>query len=1419
MSVNKKNLKTLVAFGTAWGTKFGGINSFNCDFLKAFSAISYQDVRTICVVLDASEHDIEAASREQIVLISLGISERKELFAELESFSWKKIEDAIGEINRDHLIWLGHDRITGGIALAAALNRGGKSALIHHMSYGTYEAYAENSSVAQIKEDEQRRMFKKADYVFAVGPLLRDALADLLGADSVSMLVPGLPEINSKNLPRVFKAFISGRLVKDAKKIKQAHLGIAAFADAIRQADQNSALPDALKGENEPRLVLRGVDFERASGQYDLVAEAELKIFSEKFAERAFPFHALPYTFDREQLFEELSGSTLAMMPSWHEGFGLVAWEAIGAGVPLIVSRKSGVFRLLNEIDDGVYIALISPIDVAGTSEEPFFKDSDKAALAQAIIHIAKNPENFKSKASRLRQVLAERFSWAECARSFGEGINWTNFEVSAASTLSVSPVPNQVKVDLKILELPSSYWKVDSGQSESQLLRAEEAIIPFDDKRNPFLFEQIDWVEKGDFPVAIRLLTGAGGVGKTRLALELCRVLKEKNWEAGFLCGDCDAGQARDLAKRISSSNQKCTIVIDYAETRQVVFLALIDELIVQRVSTSIRIFLLARDGGEWWDLLPSKSSQCESLLAGMASTGPFELPTLHPQKYEREHAYQLALKAFSDRLKLIPPRHYPDLVEPHFSHPLYIQMAALIALRGERPKSAEALTRALVGHERRYWRRALSSVNQRQENIDDQAALLMAIATLANGISTSREIELTWDRAGGEKKLLKSLFYSMAQLYPGRQGLDGWKPDLLGEALVGQVLFGNGGIDLLNAVLGERDNRRRKNTLTVLARVLRNRLDIAPLIEDALVGNFLKCIDDLMQVCIDTPSPLPSLVERAFIRLPRPVRWQAATLLERYVKHDVIPLAGLDVLVSKALVEKIEKTKKNTKQSRSIYANRLSNLSIALERDGQNLEALRVSGEALEMYEKLAKEDSQNFTAALSGGLNTYSNLHSEYGEIGTALLCSSRALKNRRELAENGSDISKIELANSLNSYGACLSRHGKVHEASSALEEAVEIFRKLVINDEIEYKGYLALFLDNLAGSLSNKGRDDDALTAAEEALEINKRLMEESPSRFGHSFARSLRNYASLLSTQGALNEALAASERSMQIYRELAEAKPGRFELTFAEALTNNSTHLLFINKAEVGIRDAEEACQILRKLAMKFPGRHNSELAMALNNYSECLASIGDLTKALKTSSESVLLHEQLSILQPERFEADFASSLSSRASQFGNLGDWFEAANKEQLSLQIYKRCAQRVPEKFQYESELSDLKCQFWNWLCTKGITLHLSEPSEDFVRRDINALKFQREFMAACFYSEYKNFYSAFKVWERLNSRQKNLNIAQYFLLAIVASCKFPQFDTLNWRDDFFEYAHKINGRFPAWMSEVAARAGATWPVVS
>jgi hypothetical protein len=254
------------------------------------------------------------------------------------------------------------------------------------------------------------------------------------------------------------------------------------------------------------------------------------------------------------------------------------------------------------------------------------------------------------------------------------------------------------------------------------------------------------------------------------------------------------------------------------------------------------------------------------------------------------------------------------PDLADEHFAHPLYLQMAALVALRGERLQSAEALQRAVLNHERRYWGRVLSSDGTALDENERLATLLMTLATLAGSIPTERSIEKAWSSLREDKAQLKRVFRGLEPLYPAQQGLQGLRPDLIGEALVTRSLLTGAGSELLRLVMtGER--ALHLSGLTVLARILRNRSDLEPLIEDALSEHLPACIDEMMDVCIETPSCLPETAERAFQRLSPSKRRQLAAIIARRTEHDIVQLNGLAALARHSIFETL-KTKLDKKK-----------------------------------------------------------------------------------------------------------------------------------------------------------------------------------------------------------------------------------------------------------------------------------------------------------------------------------------------------------------------------------------------------------------------------------------------------------------------------------------------------------------------
>ena len=141
--------KTLVAFATGWGSEFGGINVFNSEFLQHLAFATQGHVTVVCVVPAASTQQIESAEEQGITLVPLPYIPAP---LKLEPFHAKPVVEKLNNLGvatgEQEVVWLGHDRMTGAVALEAKALAGGRVAIIHHMSYTHYEAYAESASSA-----------------------------------------------------------------------------------------------------------------------------------------------------------------------------------------------------------------------------------------------------------------------------------------------------------------------------------------------------------------------------------------------------------------------------------------------------------------------------------------------------------------------------------------------------------------------------------------------------------------------------------------------------------------------------------------------------------------------------------------------------------------------------------------------------------------------------------------------------------------------------------------------------------------------------------------------------------------------------------------------------------------------------------------------------------------------------------------------------------------------------------------------------------------------------------------------------------------------------------------------------------------------------------------------------------------------
>lgn len=142
----------------------------------------------------------------------------------------------------------------------------------------------------------------------------------------------------------------------------------------------------------------------------------------------AFEIEQLGFSDDQAAQYQILARSDIALMPSWHEGFGLSGWEALCAGVPLICSTQSGLALLVEQLKQrmpDVDFSSILPINLAGGAApgSPVQKDIDE--LSEALQNAVASLNQRKQAALKLARLIKRDFTWERCAHQVIEQVGW----------------------------------------------------------------------------------------------------------------------------------------------------------------------------------------------------------------------------------------------------------------------------------------------------------------------------------------------------------------------------------------------------------------------------------------------------------------------------------------------------------------------------------------------------------------------------------------------------------------------------------------------------------------------------------------------------------------------------------------------------------------------------------------------------------------------------------------------------------------------------------------------------------------------------------------------------------------------------------------------------------------------------------
>lgn len=116
-----------------------------------------------------------------------------------------------------------------------------------------------------------------------------------------------------------------------------------------------------------------------------------------------------PYSTDQDSMLADLRTSTLVLMPSRQEGFGLIGLEAIAAGVPTLISASSGLGEHLQVVlDPEDSDRMVIPVTGDLGADADYWSRYIHATLYDRSAAFRR--------AASLREILVGQYTWAKAA-------------------------------------------------------------------------------------------------------------------------------------------------------------------------------------------------------------------------------------------------------------------------------------------------------------------------------------------------------------------------------------------------------------------------------------------------------------------------------------------------------------------------------------------------------------------------------------------------------------------------------------------------------------------------------------------------------------------------------------------------------------------------------------------------------------------------------------------------------------------------------------------------------------------------------------------------------------------------------------------------------------------------------------------
>ena len=383
VQISQEQILNITLLASEWKSSAGGLSTLNREL-----AIHLAQMKNVGVSLFVPEGACNDEDKKEARTFGISILEAEKCRT-FDPLFWLTYPPQDHKID----VIVGHDVKLGGQIELIRRHPNFKNCRWVHVLHTAPEdlskckGYSNPISRGEKKLWEEVNLCKCADLVVPVGPRLGEAYRSYLQGckedEDFFELTPGLFDrefggVNqrAKNEKDMFKVLLCGRGDEEDFELKGYDIAAEAFAH------------QRLKGKRYSLLFVGSSD-----GKQDEFRERFLKyrISDEQLTVREF-------VKSREKMKDLFCEVDMVIMPSKSEGFGLVALEALSAGLPILVGSHSGFARAMKNIPLG-------KCSIVGDSGDP-------ARWAEAIEDVRDTHGVVLEGSKILKEHYSKKYCW-----------------------------------------------------------------------------------------------------------------------------------------------------------------------------------------------------------------------------------------------------------------------------------------------------------------------------------------------------------------------------------------------------------------------------------------------------------------------------------------------------------------------------------------------------------------------------------------------------------------------------------------------------------------------------------------------------------------------------------------------------------------------------------------------------------------------------------------------------------------------------------------------------------------------------------------------------------------------------------------------------------------------------------------------